>query len=144
MFPEIVSAQDDVMRTFDDEEEAFSNTLDRGMKLFEGMATKSESGNRVLDGLGVWRLYDTFGFPVDLTRIIAEERNLTIDEQGFEAAKASALEASKRRAAKSGVEVIKLDVHDIGKLESMSDVPKTDDSFKYGMHMLHLGQIQFS
>ncbi|TGZ85058.1 hypothetical protein EX30DRAFT_368174 [Ascodesmis nigricans] len=131
MFPELVAAEADIIRTFNDEEEAFAKALDRGEKLFNGFAEKAKKGSGVLDGLDVWRLYDTFGFPTDLTRIMAEEAKLTIDEAGFEKAREEALEASKRRVAKGGVEVIKLDVHDIGKLESMSEVPMTDDSSKY-------------
>ena len=75
----------------------FSRTLDRGEKLFDQFASWSkESGLNELNGKDVWRLlYDTFGFPVDLTRLMAEELGLSVDEEGFEAAQAMSRKAIK-------------------------------------------------
>lgn len=92
------------------------------------------SSSKTLNGTDVWRLYDTFGFPVDLTRIMAEESGLEIDEEEFEKAKAESKEASKGRKKAGEAELLKLDVHDLGKLELMKDVPKTDDRYKYGKY----------
>ena len=132
MFPEIKKKETDVKEILDEEEESFSRTLDRGEKMFEHYAQKSKlNDSKKLDGADVWRLYDTFGFPVDLTRLMAEERGLHIDEQEFEDAQAKAKEASKG-AKKAVSDTIKLDVHDLGKLEKMNDVPKTDDEPKFG------------
>ena len=83
-----------------------------------------------LAGADVWRLYDTYGFPTDLTRLMAEERGLSINDADVEAAQEKAREASKG-AKKSLADTIKFDVHDLGKLEKMG-APKTDDSSKFG------------
>lgn len=79
----------------------------------------------------MWRLYDTYGFPVDLTRLMADELSLTVDEKEFEEAQAQSKEASKAQK-KGAKDVVKLDVHDIAALEKNPDVPKTDDSAKFG------------
>jgi alanyl-tRNA synthetase len=134
MFPEVKHKEMDVKEILDEEEESFSRTLDRGEKMFEHYASKSTQQNsKKLDGADVWRLYDTFGFPVDLTRLMAGERGLDIDDKEFEDAQAKAKEASKGVKKASGVDLVKLDVHDLGKLEQMDGVPKSDDSFKFGM-----------
>ena len=133
MFPEIRQKESDVKEILDEEEESFSRTLDRGEKMFESYARKCQAqGSKKLDGADVWRLYDTFGFPVDLTRLMADERGLSIDEKEFEEAQAKAREASKG-AKKAVADLVKLDVHDLGKLEKMDEVPKTNDNAKFGM-----------
>ncbi|KAL4927945.1 alanine--tRNA ligase [Aspergillus undulatus] len=131
MFPELRHKQQDVMEILDEEEISFAKTLDRGERQFEQYAQKAKAtGDHKLHGADVWRLYDTFGFPVDLTRIMAEERGLEIDESQFEDARAKAKEAS-RGQKKTTTGNVKLDVHDLGKLDKMSDVPKTDDDAKF-------------
>lgn len=122
-----------IKEILDEEEESFARTLDRGEKLFDqhAMAVKAKSGTE-LSGKDVWRLYDTYGFPVDLTRLMAEELGLRVNESEFEAAQMASKEASKGSAKKSGAAVVKLDVHDLGALEKNALVPKTDDSYKYG------------
>ena len=89
-----------------------------------------------MNGKDVWRLYDTYGFPVDLTRLMAEELGLGVNEAEFEAAQAASKEASKANAKKDTGVVVKLDVHDIAALEKMEGVPKTDDSFKFRAYRL--------
>jgi alanyl-tRNA synthetase len=85
-----------------------------------------------LNGKDVWRLYDTYGFPVDLTQIMADERGLKIDEAAFEEARLESLEASKGGGRTTAAAGVKLDVHDLGELEKNDAIPKTDDSFKFG------------
>ncbi|KAF2155792.1 hypothetical protein K461DRAFT_221035 [Myriangium duriaei CBS 260.36] len=132
MFPEIEKKQQDVMEILDEEEVSFAKTLDRGETMFGRYAQKTEqAGSKSLDGADVWRLYDTYGFPVDLTQIMAEERGLTIDEKQVAAAQEKAKEASKGEK-KGAVEYPKLDVHDLGSLDKMEEVSKTDDSPKFG------------
>ncbi|KAB8073240.1 tRNA synthetases class II (A)-domain-containing protein [Aspergillus leporis] len=132
MFPELKRKQHDVMEILDEEEISFAKTLDRGERQFEHYAQQAKAkGNDKLHGADVWRLYDTFGFPVDLTRIMAEERGLRIDDIEFEEARSRAKEASKGQK-KAAAETVKLDVHDLGKLEMMNNVPKTDDAAKFG------------
>ena len=132
MFPEIKAKESDVKEILDEEEQSFAKTLDRGERQFEVYAQQSrKNGLSKLHGADVWRLYDTFGFPVDLTRLMAEERQLSIDEGEFEEARLKAKEASKGQK-KAASDLLKLGVHEISALQGMPDVPKTDDEPKFG------------
>ena len=82
-YPELVKAKERVARVLKTEEERFAETLEHGMKVLEGALTRED---RMLDGETVFQLYDTFGFPVDLTADIARERDVRVDYAGFEAA----------------------------------------------------------
>ncbi len=83
VYPELVEAQTLIARAVDAEDQAFRRTLDRGMKLFDEAVSKLPAKGE-LAGEVVFKLYDTYGFPADLTRVIAEERGHSVDEQGFE------------------------------------------------------------
>jgi len=132
MFPEIKKKQTDVMEILDEEELSFAKTLDRGEAMFEKYAQQCKNKDaKDLSGADVWRLYDTYGFPIDLTKLMAEERGLQINDKEVEEAQEKAREASKGEK-KALSDVVKLDVHDLGELETMNDVPKTDDSAKFG------------
>lgn len=134
IFPEIAQNQQDLKEILNEEELSFAKTLDRGEKLFEQYAIiASKTPEQTLSGKDVWRLYDTYGFPVDLTRLMAEEAGLKIDEDGFEKAKEEAREASKAGGNKSSATLVKLDVHALSKLDENEKIQKTDDSFKYGL-----------
>ena len=131
MFPEIKKKESDVIEILNEEEESFAKTLDRGERQFEQFAQQSKlKDSEKLHGELVWRLYDTFGFPVDLTRLMAEERGLIIDDHEFDTARLKAKEAS-RGEKKAGSDLLALGVHELGQLEKMSDVPKTDDDPKF-------------
>lgn len=95
-YPELSAAQDTVLRALQAEEERFAETLDAGMKIFEDVAAKAQGG--VIAGEDAFRLYDTYGFPLDLTQDIARERDLRVDEQGFE----TAMDEQRRRAREAG------------------------------------------
>lgn len=85
VFPEIVEKQDHVEKVIKAEEEGFNATLDRGLEVFEEVVKKVESSkSKEISGDDVFKLYDTFGFPVDLTALLARERGFDIDEKGFE------------------------------------------------------------
>ncbi|CAG8472517.1 17535_t:CDS:10 [Acaulospora colombiana] len=130
-FPEIAKRVSDVKEILNEEEESFSRTLDRGEKLFDSYLQKAkQAGSRVLPGADVWRLYDTYGFPVDLTRLMAEENSLGVDEQEFLAEQERARDLSRRARndGTDGREIVALDVHDIAKIENL---PITDDQYKY-------------
>ncbi|KAJ7124864.1 tRNA synthetases class II (A)-domain-containing protein [Mycena epipterygia] len=134
IFPEITKRVDDLKEILDEEEESFSRTLDRGEKLFDQFATRAkEQGVQELNGKDVWRLYDTFGFPVDLTRLMAEELGLGINDAEFDAAQAWSKEASKASLKRDTTDTVKLDVHDIAALEKNNSVPKTDDTPKFAL-----------
>ncbi|KAJ7287695.1 tRNA synthetases class II (A)-domain-containing protein [Mycena rebaudengoi] len=132
VFPEITKKTDEIKEILDEEEESFSRTLDRGEKLFDQFATRAkEQGLKELSGKDVWRLYDTYGFPVDLTLLMAEELGLGINNVEFEAAQAQSKEASKASFKRGTTDSVKLDVHDLAVLEKNDSVPKTDDSPKF-------------
>lgn len=132
-FPELHKRVEDIQAILQEEEESFARTLDRGEKLFEQYAAKTlEAKATTLRGEDVWRLYDTYGFPVDLTLIMAEEKGLGVNQEEFEKARILSYEASKGVGKKQEEGMPRLDVHDLGALEKMDEVPKTDDSHKYG------------
>ncbi|KAK1837170.1 alanine--tRNA ligase [Podospora conica] len=129
-FPELVKMQGDIKEMLDEEEVAFAVTLDRGEKQFEKYASLAiKNGEKNLSGADVWRLYDTFGFPEDLTRLMAQERGLEIDEKEVSIAREKAREASK--TVKEAAQTFpKLNVHQIAELES-SQVARPDSEPKY-------------
>lgn len=130
-FPEIVKKQQDVAEILDEEEEAFAKTLDRGEKMFEKYAAAAiKSGSMKLSGAEVWRLYDTYGFPEDLTKIMAEERGLALDEEEIEVARVKAREASKVVKSNSAT-FAAMNVHKIAEIDKMEGVSRTDDEPKY-------------
>ncbi len=93
-YPELKKQQAHVEKVLRQEEELFSTTLSQGLKLFEQAI--SELQDKVIPGVTVFKLYDTYGFPADLTADIARERGYTIDEAGFEAAMNQQRERSRQ------------------------------------------------
>lgn len=93
-YPELVKAQKQVENVLRQEEEQFSTTLTQGLKLFEQVV--SELNTNIIPGETIFKLYDTYGFPADLTADIARERNLEIDLSGFEAAMTKQRERSRQ------------------------------------------------
>ena len=84
-FPEIKEKHQYISSVIKSEEERFNVTLDRGINLFEQLVRDMKSKQvKQITGIDAFRLYDTFGFPLDLTRLMAEEKNMTIDEKGFD------------------------------------------------------------
>ncbi|WP_313424591.1 alanine--tRNA ligase [Stenotrophomonas rhizophila] len=98
-YPELPAQADTVVRALQAEEERFAETLDSGMKIFDDVAAKVSDG--VIPGVDAFRLYDTYGFPVDLTADIARERDMTVDMDGFNAAMDNQRETA-RAAGKFG------------------------------------------
>ena len=98
-YPELPAQVDTVVRALQAEEERFAETLDSGMKIFDDVAAKISNG--VIPGVDAFRLYDTYGFPLDLTQDIARERDLTVDIDGFNAAMETQRETA-RAAGKFG------------------------------------------
>ncbi len=84
-FPEVRTRQDFIKRIVEGEERRFHQTLDRGLNLLDASLESLKSSNQSeLEGARAFELYDTFGFPLDLTRMLTKERGATIDEEGFE------------------------------------------------------------
>ncbi|KZZ39019.1 alanine--tRNA ligase, partial [Oleiphilus sp. HI0117] len=100
-YPELKVSRKQVEQILLQEEEQFSKTLDKGMKVLESDIASLDS--TVISGATVFTLYDTYGFPVDLTNDIARERGLTLDHEGYEAAMETQRERA-RASSKFGVD----------------------------------------
>ncbi|MDH4454280.1 MAG: alanine--tRNA ligase [Verrucomicrobiota bacterium] len=97
VFPELRVKKEQVKAVLKLEEEAFNRTLDRGVALFEDQVA-SVGSDRSLSGAFAFQLYDTFGFPIDLTELLARERGLTVDTAGFD----KLMDEQKQRAREAG------------------------------------------
>ncbi|MFP4145342.1 MAG: alanine--tRNA ligase [Phycisphaeraceae bacterium] len=116
-YPELAENAERVQGIIREEEESFGRTLDRGIALFEQAA---ERGGDRLSGEDAFKLYDTYGFPLDLTQVMAEERGLAVDVKGFEkrmdeARKRSRAGAAGGDARQSLIEIVQ-----------QQDLPETD------------------
>ena len=110
VFPELKAQQDFVSKVILAEEKSFLRTLEGGLKRIE---TLEVEGNN-LDGRQAFELYDTYGFPIDLTRLIAEEKGWTIDEKGFEVALTEQRERARADAKReTGDWIIVLDDNNV-------------------------------
>ena len=98
-YPEIKEKQQYIEETILNEEESFLRTLENGVLQFEKII--SESKKTIIDGVDAFKLYDTYGFPLDLTQLMAEERQMTVDTDGFDVAM-----KKQRELAKSGQKFI--------------------------------------
>jgi len=129
-FPEITKHVDHVISVIQEEEKAFERTLDRGLELFAKAAERSKD-TKVVTGEDAFTLYDTYGFPVDLTQLMAEERGFTVDMKRYHELMEEAKD--KSRGQHSAHDNMKLDAEATDKLLK-SHTPVTDDSFKYTLH----------
>lgn len=130
-FPEIKLKQALLTEILNQEEVLFAKTLDRGEALFDKIITAHANRNvKILDGADVWRLYDTFGFPIDLTRLMAQENNYEVDEAQVLIEEKRAKEISKAGKSKNAIDNVSLDVHALSFLEK-NNITTTDDSLKY-------------
>lgn len=86
-YPELEEKKEFIFKVLAQEEEKFNKTIDQGLNILAGMeADMEKEGKKVLDGNSAFTLYDTYGFPLDLTKEILEEKGYSIDEDGFKAA----------------------------------------------------------
>jgi alanyl-tRNA synthetase len=115
-YPELAQRRDHLLRVTRDEEQRFLDTIDSGMDRFDELAPRLsdaewhevESGRRqrpVVSGADAFRLYDTFGFPLDLTELIARERGYTVETAGFEEALEQQRERSRADRRSAGADV---------------------------------------
>jgi len=94
-YPELKAQNELIVRVIKEEEDSFLRTLENGIKRMDAiMADTKNTGKTVIDGKEAFTLFDTYGFPLDLTELIARENGLTIDEEGFKAN----MQAQKERA----------------------------------------------
>ncbi len=97
-YPELEEKKDFIFRVLTQEEEKFHKTIDQGLAILSDMQMEMEKkGEKVLSGVEAFKLYDTYGFPIDLTQEILEEKGLSIDQAGFEAA----MEEQRTKARKA-------------------------------------------
>ncbi|MBQ9493833.1 MAG: alanine--tRNA ligase [Oscillibacter sp.] len=119
-YPDLREKQDYITRVVRTEEEKFSRTLDDGMKIYqELLSARREKGETVFSGADAFRLYDTYGFPVDLTAEMVSDEGMTLDRDGFNAM----MEEQRVRARKA-----REALGDLGwaGIEFGSDMPATD------------------
>ncbi len=131
-FPELQRNPQRVVDVIRDEEESFGRTLNRGIELFQDAAQQGEGAKRV-SAEDAFKLHDTYGFPVDLTQIMAEERGMTVDVAGFE----RLMEEARQRARAGGGAggdgahaALTLPGEAVAQLQHMK-VAATDDSLKF-------------
>lgn len=97
-YPELDEKKDFIFNVLTKEEEQFSKTIDQGLHILEEMeAEMKAAGSTQLSGENAFKLYDTYGFPLDLTKEILEEKGITIDEAGFK----TAMEEQREKARKA-------------------------------------------
>ena len=133
VFPELKANQSRVAEAIHEEEESFARTLDTGLKLFQ-VAADSEDVRKseTIDGETAFKLHDTFGFPIDLTQIIAGERGLKVDKDGYD----QLMEAARQKARSAGktgeADAAQAILDAVAQLESsFFETTKTDDRPKF-------------
>ncbi len=127
-YPDLRAKRDAVVEVIREEEASFSRTLVKGIERFKKMAAASKGGT--LAGADAFILWDTFGFPVDLTQLMAEEAGLSVDMPGFEAALAGAKELSRAGQKKGAGAALRFEAEATAWLAA-NGVPRTDDAEKY-------------
>ncbi len=121
-FPEIKDRAEHVSTVVEAEEASFGRTLDRGLEIFRGAANRAaSSGNKVIGGDDAFQLYDTYGFPLDLTQLMAQERGLAVDTDRF--AELMDEQRERARAAKKS-DALLANLTD-------NELPTTEDVHKY-------------
>jgi len=131
-FPELRKNPERVVSVIAEEEDSFGKTLDRGIKRFDELAAElTKAGTKVVPGSDAFKLYDTFGFPPDLTALMAAERGMSVDMDAYEAEKKKAEEISKGGAGKQASEARPgLDGDSAARLRTLN-VGATDDAAKF-------------
>ena len=117
-YPELAREQNRVVEILQNEENSFSDMLQNGMKLLESELPKLN--NNILPGDVAFKLFDTYGFPLDLTQMILRDKNIDVDVAGFE--KSMAEQKERSRANTKGTRIF---------WESQTELPGTDDVAKY-------------
>ena len=125
-FEEVATNAGHIAQIIRDEEENFLKTLDRGLELFEKAARDGDGTS--IDASDAFALHDTYGFPIDLTEVMAQERNMTVDRKGYDELMEIARETS--RGSSHADLQMQLPPEVLGKLESQG-VAQTNDTGKY-------------
>jgi alanyl-tRNA synthetase len=112
-YPELEEGREHLLSTTRAEEDRFLSTIEGGLARFDELAPESEApedGTGVISGADAFKLYDTFGFPLDLTELMAEERGYAVDVKGFDSALEEQRERSRADRAQSGLELSREDL----------------------------------
>uniref|UniRef100_A0A3Q2H3T4 Alanine--tRNA ligase n=1 Tax=Equus caballus TaxID=9796 RepID=A0A3Q2H3T4_HORSE len=139
-FPELKKDPDMVKDIINEEEVQFLKTLSRGRRILD-RKIQSLGESKTIPGDTAWLLYDTYGFPVDLTGLIAEEKGLVVDMDGFEEERKLAQLKSQGKGA-GGEDLIMLDIYAIEELREKG-LEATDDSPKYNYYSDSSGSYVF-
>jgi alanyl-tRNA synthetase len=147
-YPELRAKQSDIQEIITEEEEAFSTMLDRGIKYFgELEETLEEKDSNTVSGKEAFFMYDTLGFPLDLTELMAEEAGLTLDSDGFR----KEMETQKQRSREARYASKDGSGNDIPRMELIAEqtawlsdqkIDPTDDSTKYEWDVKTSAKIQ--
>ena len=129
-FPELEQRPDKIADVIRDEEESFLRTLDRGLDLFaRAVDDAGKAGRTQISAGDAFRLHDTFGLPIDLTRVMAEERGITVDLDGYETLMEEARQRSRRATGEK--EPMELPAEAIARLKELGVEPTLDgDKFE--------------
>ncbi|XP_073226123.1 alanine--tRNA ligase isoform X2 [Cicer arietinum] len=134
VFPELKQQEVHIRNVIQEEEESFGRTLVKGIAKFK-TAVQHVQGN-ILSGEATFELWDTYGFPLDLTQLMAEEKKLLVDVEGFNSAMEAARERSRTAQNKQAGGAIVMDADATSALHKRGITP-TDDSFKYAVFRDH-------
>ena len=133
VFPELKQRKDFVKQTLKTEEEAFNRTLDKGIALFEQEAAQPASPGRI-SGAFAFRLYDEQGFPLDLTELMARERGLTVDKDGFETLMEEQRERARAAQKKTVIKLSEIETKEATEFKGY-DLPEVESKVLEVVHM---------
>lgn len=143
-FPELKAKQADVQEIILDEEQSFGRTLNKGIERFKKIAqsiresnTSGDASKLVIPGVDAFFLYDSMGFPIDLTQLMAEEVGMTVDIKGYEEQMRLQSERSKldrKKGGSNGARPLVLEANETSALASKHIAP-TNDAAKYDWHI---------
>src|SRR5690606_6702235 len=106
-YPELVEKADHIASVTEQEEQRFRRTIERGLSMLDEQFESMSQGNgRVLDGRTAFKLYDTYGFPLDLTQVICAERGYEVDTDTYDTALSEARERSEFKGVGSAIEEV--------------------------------------
>ncbi|ETW04010.1 alanine-tRNA ligase [Aphanomyces invadans] len=128
-FPELVTKQSQVIEVILDEEESFGRTLNKGLDRFKKIAAALKAEKKtVVPGEDAFFLYDSMGFPLDLTQLMAEEQGLVVDVAGYDLAMKIQKENSGKKAGVAGVRPLVLESAETAHLAAQHIAPTHDDA----------------
>ncbi|XP_072034822.1 alanine--tRNA ligase, cytoplasmic-like [Amphiura filiformis] len=128
-FPDLDTNPQRIIDIINEEEDRFMRTLKQGNRYLRKQIAKTNT-SQVISGDVVFKLYHHYGFPLDLTTIIAEEKGLTVDKEGFDKLRKEALQEMIRGKEDGEQSVLTLTTNDLDKLHQ-DNIPETDDTNKY-------------